>query len=272
MVVYREKAIAFVRKHGDAIENSRLDGVVHRVEPSRPTLEALAAMQNPDGGFAYWLSDSSISTVCDTAYVLGWLDDLSLRTGPVAEQAVAFILAHQKEDGGWDEVPAVSNLNPPEFLRPGEQKTRVWLTAYCAHWLLLFGYADTPECRACPIKFLLEHRDESGRLPGYLRATWDALPVYCAFPELSADASDRALKVIGREFSPEEWAASYLAWLLRCLRDAGLAKDHSLVRRSLEGLIRKQRSDGGWDSEDGDRYAPSATVEVLRLLHDFGEI
>ena len=272
MPVDLAKSIEFVRKHGDIIENARLDQVLQRVEPSRTAVEALRAMQNADGGFAYWLSDPSVSTVCDTVYVLGWLGDLSLRSSPVAERAVAFVLAQQKSDGGWDEVSAVWDLDPPEFLRPGEQNTRVWLTAYCAHRLMLFGYADTPECRACPIRFLLNHRDDSGRLRGYLRATWDALPVFGAFPELSAGAADQALKVIGGEFSPEGWASSYLARLVRCLRDAGLAKDHTLVHRSLDQLMQTQRPDGSWDSEDGDRYAPSATVEVLRLLRDFGEI
>ena len=137
---------------------------------------------------------------------------------------------------------------------------------------MLLGYADTPECRACPIRFLLQSREESGRLHGYLRATWDALPVFGGFPELSAGAADQALRVIDAESSPEGRAASYMAWPVRCLWDAGLAKDHTLVRRSYEELIRKQRSDRGWDSDDGDRHAPSATVEVLRLLRDFGGI
>ncbi len=60
-------------------------------------------------------------------------------------------------------------LNPPEWMMPGRIETRVWLTAYCAHVLIRFGYAEA-EGTYCPNDFLLAHCDETGWMAGYLRA------------------------------------------------------------------------------------------------------
>lgn len=263
------KAVSHVRHHGTLIEKARLGRIIEGIEPSGPVRAELAAMQNSDGGFSYWLPDRSLSTVCDTAYVLGWLDDLNLREGPIVDRAVQFIFAHQKADGGWDEVEALRELDVPEFLVPGEPTTRTWLTAYCAHWLMLFGYADAPICRGCPVHFLLNHRDESGRLIGYQRATWDALPIFHRFPQLSGDAYAQALAATEQELAPTEWAGSYVAWLLRALRDCRLPADHGLVESLLGALMNRQRADGSWDSESGEEHAVDATIEVLRVLKDF---
>jgi hypothetical protein len=266
------KAVSHVRRHGTGFERARLERIIDGVEPSAGALAELAAMQHPDGGFAYWLPDRTISTVCDTAYVLGWLDDLNLREGPIVDRAVRFLFSHQKADGGWDEVEALRRLDVPEFLVQGEPTTRTWLTAYCAHWLMLFGYADAPICRGCPVHFLLKHRDESGRLIGYQRATWDALPIFHRFPQLSGDAYAQALAATERELAPAQWAGSYVAWLLRALRDCRLPADHELVEPLLAALTSRQQADGSWDSESGEQHAVDATIEVLRVLRDFGVV
>ncbi|UCG33229.1 MAG: terpene cyclase/mutase family protein [Phycisphaerales bacterium] len=263
-------AVDYVRSHGDPIEQARLAAVLYGRSPEQKALGELSGLQNADGGFGYWLADRSVSTVCDTTYVLGWLDDLSIRGGPMVETAVRFLFRYQEADGGWDEVPEITRLDPPEFLTPGETKTRVWLTAYCAHRLMRFGYAESPLCRGCPITYLLAHREEPGRLVGYQRATWDALPLFARFPLEGMKPFEQALRVTQAEFAPREWAGSYLAWLLRCLRDADLPGSHPLVREALDELVGRQGPDGSWDSEDGESYAASATVEALRVLKDYG--
>jgi len=236
-VVNVEKAAAYVQAAGDAVERARLASILRGEPPSEEALCALSRMQNADGGFSYWLPDRTISTVCDTAYVLAWFDDLSMRSGPLVDGAVRFLFENQRPDGGWDEVEGVRRLDPPEFQTPGETRTRVWLTAYCAHWLMRFGHAESPQCRGCPVDFLLAHQEPSGRLAGYLRATWDALPVFSRYPRGNSRPFELALAATETEFSPQEWEGSYLAWLLLCLRDAGLPASHSLVTRSLDRLV-----------------------------------
>lgn len=265
-----EKAIAYVQAQGDAVERARLAAILWNELPSDAALRQLAALQRSDGGFAYWVRETS--SVCDTAYVLQWFDDLKVHRGAPVDAACQFLLDRQQEDGGWDEVEAVRALNPPEWMMPGRVETRAWLTAYCAHVLIRFGYAEA-EGRYCPTDFLLAHCDETGRLVGYLRATWIALPMLAFFPGPDSTPFRQALAVVEGSFSPD-WEGAYLAWLLRCLQDAGVSADHPLVARALTDLERKQRPDGSWEPEEGEgeEHAVNATIAALRALKGYGRI
>jgi len=264
------KAIAYVQARGGAVEQARLAAILWNEAPSKAALEQLANLQKPDGGFAYWVRE--VSNVCDTAYVLQWFDDLKVCQGPIADPACRFLLDRQQEDGGWDEVEAVRASNPPEWMIPGRTETRVWLTAFCAHVLLRFGYAEA-EGTHCPTDFLLAHCHETGRVDGYLRATWIALPMLAFYPGADSEPFRRAIAVVETEYSPH-WEGAYLAWLLRCLQDAGLGTDHPLVVRSLADLEHKQRPDGSWEPEEGEgeKHAANATVSALRAFKRYGLI
>jgi hypothetical protein len=262
-----DRAIAYVQTRGDAVERARLAAIVWDEPPTETALQELAALQRPDGGFAYWVRETS--NVCDTAFVLQWFDDLKVYRGPLVDSACRYLLGRQRKDGGWDEVEAVRALNPPEWMIPGRVETQVWLTAFCAHVLIRFGRAEA-EGTHCPANLLLAHRDETGRLAGYLRATWIALPMLAFYPGPDSEPFRRALAVVGASFSPD-WEGAYLAWLLRCLQDAGLPATHPLVARCLADLERKQRPDGSWEPEkgEGETHAVNATVAALRALRAY---
>jgi hypothetical protein len=153
---------------------------------------------------------------------------------------------------------------------PGRIETRVWLTAFCAHALIRFGYAEARGTH-CPTDFLLAHCDNAGRLAGYLRATWIALPMLAFYPGPDSEPFRRAVAVVEASYSPD-WEGSYLAWLLRCAQDAGLTVDHALAARCLKDLERQQRADGSWDAEEGEEHAASATVAALRALKGYGRL
>lgn len=265
-----EKAVAYVQERGNAVERARLAAILWDEPPSEAALQELTALQKPDGGFAYWVREAS--NVCDTAYVLQWFDDLKVYRGPAVDPACRFLLDRQREDGGWDEVEAVRALNPPEWMIPGRIETSIWLTAYCAHVLIRFGYAEA-EGTYCPADFLLAHCDQTGRLAGYLRATWLALPMLAFYPGPDSEPFRKAVAVVEANYSPG-WEGGYLAWLLRCLQDAGLPAEHPLVARCLDDLERKQRPDGSWEPEEGEgeEHAVNATVAALRALKGHGRI
>jgi hypothetical protein len=262
------KAIAYVQDHGSVIERARLAAILQDELPSKTALRELARLQNPDGGFAYWVPQAS--NLCDTAYVLQWFDDLKVHKGPVVERACRFILDRQQKDGGWDEVAAVVNHDPPEWMMPGRIETRVWLTGFCAHVLICFGHAEAPGTY-CPTDFLLEHRDEQGRLAGYPIATWVALPMLHFYPGPDPETFDRARAVAEADYA-SQYDSAMLAWMLRCLKDADLPFDHPLVARALDDLERQQRPDGSWPAAEGEQRAVEVTVAALRELKRYGRI
>jgi hypothetical protein len=265
-----EKSVSFVQRRGSPVERARLAAIMWDRAPPQEVLDGLAAAQNPDGGLAYRLKPGQVSSVGNTAFVLQWLDDMKVRRGPVVEPACRFLLDQQRADGGWDEAEAIRALDPPEWREPGRIEARIWLTAYCAHVLIRFGLAEA-EGTGCPARFLLAHRDETGRLTGYLRATWIALPLFALYPGRDAEPFRRALSVVEEHYAAD-WDASCVAWLLRCLGDAGLPAERGLVARCLADLEGKQRADGSWGSEDGEEHAAGATVEALRALRAYGRI
>lgn len=267
-VIDLDRAVGFVRTRGSAIEQARLAAILWGGKPDKSVLEQIATLQRDDGGFACWTKE--FSSVCDTVYVLTWLDDLGIRTGAMVDRAFGCLIERQLPDGGWDEVEQLRTVEHPPFLEPGKESTRVWLSAYCGHWFVRFGRAGPPEAKACPVRYLEARVQAEGLLAGgQLRATWDALVLFHHHPGPESDLFRRTLGAIRREFSPEKWEGNYLAWLGCCLRDAGLAAAHPLVRRCVSELCSKQRPDGSWDSEDGEPHAADATVQVLRVLRHY---
>ncbi len=265
-----EKAVAFVTARGNPIEIARMSSILWNQKSSRSAVTRLSRMQNEDGGYS--LEQGGISTVCTTVNVISWLDDLQLRSGPLVDMAFRFLLKHEHTDGGWDEVEGIIGTNPPPFLMPGEASTRTWLTACCAHWFVRFGRGQPLDAKGHPVDFLLQSREASGRLKGYLRATWDALVLLSQHPGPDSSEFKETLAAIERELAPENWEGSNLAWLLCCFRDAGLPGDNLLVKKALDELARKQRPDGSWSSEDGEKFAVSATIEALRVLKHYGRV
>lgn len=268
-VVGLARAVEFVRTRGSVIERARMAAILRGEMPDRTALAQIASLQKRDGGFGYWLRD--FSSVCDTVYVLTWLDDLGVRTGPSVDHAFSYLVERQLPDGGWDEVDQVRSVEHPPFLEPGKDSTRVWLSAYCAHWFVRFGRAEPPAAKACPVRYL-EAKALQGNLlaGGQLRATWDALVLFNYHPGPDSDLFRRTLAAVERGYEPAKWEGNYLAWLGCCLRDAGLPLTHPLVQRCLEDLVAKQRPDGSWDSEDGEAHSADSTIQVLRVLNHYG--
>lgn len=261
------KSIKYINANGNPCEKARLSAILKNQKPSLEVVEGLRKFQNPNGGFSYWIKD--MSTITDTCYILEWFDDLKIHKGDIVDRACNYLLKRQKNDGGWDEEKDVIRYNPPKWMIPNQIKTRTWLTAYCAHVLIRFGYAEA-EGTICPTNFLLANCDSSGRVKGYLRATWLALPMLNFYPGPNPELFIRMVKVIMDNFSIE-WRGSYIAWLLQCLKDGDLSSNHNLVQRSLYELKRKQRNDGSWDPEEGEgeKHRINSTLRAIRALKEY---
>jgi hypothetical protein len=119
------------------------------------------------------------------------------------------------------------------------------------------------------LPFLLRHRDETGRLHGFLHSTWIAAAVFLMCGQNHADAASAALSVLLSQ-PPEEWEDSQLCWALDCLGRVGLPKAHPFVEAALAELCRRQSPDGRWSSEDGETHTVGATIEALKVLKHWG--
>lgn len=261
-------AIGFVQRNGNLIEAARLSSILWHENPSREIVARLGNLQKGDGGFAYWCPH--VSNICDTAYILQWLADLRIYEHGIADTACDFLLERQLEDGGWDEVQEVGKFPCPEWMIPGRLATRTWLTGFCSHVLIRFGCAEAPGTR-CPSYFILSHTDERGRIKGYQRATWMSLPMLAIHPGPKSEAYQEALSVVEEVYSAK-WEGTQIAWMLRCLKDAHVPSDHSLVKRAIADLESRQRSDDSWEPEagEGEEHAVNATIWALASLQAYG--
>lgn len=265
-----QRAISFIERNGDRIERARIESVVCGEPPSAEVFKQLGKLQKPDGSFAYWCPQ--VSNLCDTAYVLRWIDELGCFRHGMAARACEFLLDRQQADGGWDEVEEVGRYSPSEWMIPGRIATRTWLTGFCAHVLIRSGRAEAPGTR-CPTDSLLSQCDETRRIEGYLRATWISLPMLALHPGPRSEANCNGLTVVEESYS-DDWAGAQIAWLLRCLKDADVPLEHRLAGRAIADLESKQRSDGSWEPEpgEGEGLAVNATVSALGSLHAYAQI
>ncbi len=270
MSIDLEKAIVFIEARGNDIEYSRLEAILWEQKPPDTVIQKLASLQYSDGSFAHWVAGAG--NLCDTSYVLQWLDDLGLHADRVAQNACRFIQGCQLPDGGWDEDPSLADHKPPEWLTPGRIETRVWLTGFCAHMSIRFGFAEAPGSK-CPTGFLLANCEDSGRMTGYFRATWLALPMLAFHPGDKSKPFLRSLAFVAKSFS-SDWDSGYLGWLLRCLYDSGVPAEHPLASRCLDSLEQLQHRDGYWDPEEGEgpEHIADATLTALRALRRYGRI
>lgn len=265
-----ERASAFVEGLEDDILTARLGAILKNRTPSRSILNQIEKMRKSDGGFAFWEQD--VSSITTTLNIVGWLDDLSLRGGTIVDKTFDFLLEHQLEDGGWDEIERIRGFEPPPFMVPGEINTRTWLTAGCAHCFIRFGRAEPPGSKGCPSEFLMQHVGPSGLVKGYLYASWDALVMFNYHPGPDSEVFRNLLSGVREQFDQGKHDATDLAWLLRCLRDIGLDDTDNLVSRTIIALEGMQEPDGSWVSSEGDEYTGMTSVDVIRVLRDFGKL
>lgn len=267
------KTVTYIETYGDAIMRARLACILWGDLPSRRVMLKLNHLQRADGGFAYRAHAGDHSSIFDTVYVMSWIDDFDLHQGKLVDRAITYLMQQQQADGGWDEPEKSEVIQNPDWLKSGALETQVWLTAYCSHWLLQFGYLNTEEKSRPLLEFLKNHQTMSGRLYGYLRATWEALPLFAAYDSPSSASFSRALHSLESEFEPHRFSEHSLITLLQCLRDAGLKDSQSLVSTCLQELTKRQSEDGSWqDEENGIVYPVSTSVDALRTLKDFSVI
>jgi hypothetical protein len=262
-----DRAVAFVREHGDELDWLRVDALEDDGPVmSREQEQRFFAGQRADGGWAPpWAPDySGIDATC---FRLAQGDGLWLGVShPEFKRAVAFLRARQRPDGSWEEDPAVADLAPP-WARPGEQAPRLYLIANCGWWLANAAPRDTfvttDEAAVRAGAHLERHLAPDGALPSFLHTHWLAAGLWILLGR--DDLAYRTLDHLATRVD-EDVPAGALAWMLTTLAGLGIPTDHPLAIAATTRLTLLQRPDGSWASEDGPDRDPYATAEALRAL------
>jgi hypothetical protein len=257
-------SISFIMSHGTVLEKARLGSLLQNTEPSPDINQYFLTLQNEDGGFPFDFKQRNLGTIDNTLTALWWLDELRLLTSPIGKKALKFLINVQKPDGGWDEAPAITIYDLPPWISPGDPRTRLYLSSYCAYWLAIAGHIEQSSFTKA-LDFLCKQQEDSGKMPGYLHSTWIATSVFLLAGSPYLPAAHKGLQYL-TQISMEMLEASQIAWALDCLGRAGLEIGHPLIKSYLVELMKRQTLDGYWLSEDGDEFIVSSTIEAIKVL------
>ena len=260
------RAVAFVRAHGTASEQSRLRVLLQNSCPTEEEEATILAGQRADGGWApFWAAD--YSSVDATCFRLAQAEQGGIAPEHEAlQRAIRFLRDRQGPDGSWEEAATLANIAPP-WAMPGDLAARLYLTANCAYWLAKRLPQDAAALRGADT--LAAHLDKSGQMPTFLHAHWLAAGVWYRLGQ--RDLAERVLASLPDRLD-ETTPASSLSWLITCLRTVDVPADHPPITKALALLEAGQRADGGWTSEDGPAADTHATLEALRAFLLCGDL
>jgi squalene cyclase len=261
------KSVSFVEERGSELEKARMRHVLFGAPPAPDVVDPFVRLQNPDGGFPCAMVQANPSAVHKTVNGLWWLDELGLLASSPAGKAFRYLFGVQQGDGGWDEDPDIALYGLPPWIRPGDLATRVYLSSYAAYWLAVAGHETHPAFRAA-LRFLLQHRDETGRFYGFHHSTWIATSVFAMAGPEYAEIAEQGLQALLDRPLPE-WPVEHICWALAYLGRAGLPGEHPLIERGLAELLHRRRSDGSWASPE-DESGAVTTTQALKVLKHYG--
>ncbi len=265
-----EKAIDFIRQNGSDLEKARAEWVINGAKPGVQIIRSFLELQHVDGGFPFGMEKGKLSAVNSTLLAIRYLDELGMFESTAADRALNYLLQVQKDDGGWDEDPAIIEYALPPYITPGDLRTRVYLSAYASYWLALKDFLEEPKFRDA-LYFLVSHQEDSGRFFGFRHTTWIAVSAFALAGRPYAKIVGKGLKYL-MEKPLAEWADSQIAWALECLGRARLPRVHPFVNDCLAELEQRQNPDGVWISEDGDAFTVDATINALKAFKLFGAL
>ena len=243
------RAHAFVAAHGTDLDRARaaalLEGVVPETVP-----DAIATLQNTDGGFPVGLVAGRTSALSPTAQALTWLRDLKLVDTEVGQRALQFIEERQLPRGIWREQPEVMQWNPPPWMDPDSTPADVYTTALCASTIVVLSDNDLPADVA--VNWLQTQQARDGLLVGFrAHSSWLAIPAFERIFGQETRATRRLIAGLGTNLSPE-WSSGMVAWMLQSLLDARYTRRTELVNRAWLQLNDAQLPDGSFGAEEGE--------------------
>lgn len=265
-----DAAIGYVVAYGDLVERARLSWLRTHATPPQDILDRIELGQLPAGGWPA-SGDSAVPSVDATCFRLAELDDLGAEHSPAGRRALNWLAAVQRPDGSWEEDAALAAEAPPWAL-PGDPEACLYLTAAVGFRLTAAEVELRParfdpgaperygdQIRAAA-QFFASRLRPDGTWPSFLAAGWHAAGLL--FDQQFYYESARLQLVLGDRLPGMSSAdvASMAASLCR----VPVGSDDWLLQAARKRLGETQRTDGGWDSDDGPAFDVHTTLTAIR--------
>lgn len=258
-----EKAIEFVRAHGNNFEQARLNHILGMKFDRDEVLKGFSILQNPDGGFPFGDEKGFPSCLSNTAMAHHNLTQLGLGNSEAANRCIKFLLKTQTKKGIWPENDKIKPLEPPFWDMPGDDLTTLWLTADISDLLQRTGNPISKKTT----QYLRKHQTPDGKFEGYIHTTWIALSIFGRNGLFNEEIHSKALAFL-ENADIEDWDASCIAWCLDSMKHGEVDRESPLWDKLFQRLSATQEPDGSWPSEDGDHLKARDINSVLVAVMD----
>lgn len=267
-----DAAIGYVVAHGDTVDRARLSWLRTGAAPPPEILDSAELGPVPEGGWpAFW--GGEVASIDATCFRLAELDDLGALHRPAARKALHWLAGRQRPDGTWEEDESLAG-QAPAWAAPGDPEARLYLTAYAGFWLAVAELDDarsagpfdrhtrgpySPAVYAAAQAVVGALRPD-GTWPSYLAVGWlgaallHRQEMFYESARMQGVLTDRLPKM-----SPADAATMGAA-----LRRIGVPPQDWVLAATRRRLAETQRSDGGWDSDDGHRFDVHTTLAAIR--------
>jgi len=204
-----------------------------------------------------------------------WLD----KNSRIATNAIHFLLASQRADGGWSENPELSKFVPKDEAWVSTTYSMTYATADVVNALVKAGYSGHPSVQKA-IAFLRKTQNEEGGWnshigPDYPYGT-DIASMDIVVKALLLSGEDkesvifkRAIEAILKNHADWKYpvcASSVLNVFLRLGNNPG----NPHVQELVNILVETQKPDGGWNELGEGSTDPGQTVYCIKQLKKCG--
>jgi len=265
-VVDIDAAIGYVVAHGDPVERARLSYLRTGAPPPPHIIERIAAGQTAHGGWPA-SNDGVVPSVDATCFRLAELDDLGGLHGPAVERALSWLVGVQRADGTWQEDESLAAEAPP-WAMPGDPEATLYLTSVAGFWLTVAEVEVRPrfeqparhaQALAAAAHYVVAQLRPDGTWPSFLAVGWHAAGLL--HEEQYFYESARMQLVLGDRLP--DMSPADVASMAAALRRVNLGDDW-LLRSARKRLGETQRTDGGWDSDEGPVFDVNTTLPATR--------
>ncbi|MFI7540124.1 prenyltransferase/squalene oxidase repeat-containing protein [Actinoplanes sp. NPDC049599] len=261
-----DAAIGYVVAHGDPVERARLSYLRAGTPPPAAVRERVESEQTPLGGWPA-AGDGAVPSVDATCFRLAELDDLGGLYGPQADRALAWLASVQRPDGTWQEDESLA-AEAPAWAMPGDPEATLYLTSVAGFWFTVAEVEAHPQheepARYAAVldaaaRFVVAQLRPDGTWPSFLATGWHAAGLLHERQFFYESA--RVQLVLGDRLP--DMSPADAANLAAALRRVNLGDDW-LLQSARKRLSETQRTDGGWDSDEGPLFDVNTTLTAIR--------